>query len=165
MAGNVKPIPEGCNGVIPHLVVRGGARAIEFYKQAFGAEEVCRMPGPDGEALMHAELKVGGGFIFLADEFPGMSRSPNSLGGSSVTLHLCVEDVDAVYARALAAGAESRMPPADMFWGDRYCKVTDPFGHEWGLATHIEDIAPDEMERRAAAAFATHDPAAQDACA
>jgi uncharacterized glyoxalase superfamily protein PhnB len=149
----VRAIPEGFHTLTPHLVVRGGVQAIEFYKKAFGAEEIMRMPMPDGKAIGHAELRIGDSIFFLADEFP-QCKSPQTLGGSPVTLSLYVEDCDQVFNRAVAAGAEVRMPPADMFWGDRYGQLTDPFGHVWALSTHKEDVPPDEMARRAKAAFA-----------
>ncbi len=149
----VRVIPEGCHTLTPHLVVRGAAAAIDYYKQAFGAEEVMRMPMPDGQTIGHAELRIGNSMIFLADEFP-QCKSPLALGGSPVTLSLYVEDCDEVFQRAVAAGATVRMPPADMFWGDRYSQIVDPFGHVWALCTHKEDIAPEEMMRRAQEAFA-----------
>ena len=152
----VRKIPEGFHTLTPHLVVRGGAQAIEFYKKAFGAEEVMRMAVPDGTAIGHAELRIGDSIFFLADEFP-QCQSPQTLGGSAVTLHLYVEDCDKVFNRAVAAGAQVRMPPTDMFWGDRYGQVIDPFGHLWAMSTHKEDVAPDEMARRAQAAFANMD--------
>jgi PhnB protein len=154
MAKQVKPIPEGFHTVTPHLVVRDGNRAIDFYKRAFGATEVARMPGPDGKSVAHAELKIGDSFLFLCDEFPGMNRAPQSLGGSSVTINLYVEDCDAVFNRAVAAGATVQMPLADQFWGDRYGKLVDPFGHEWAVTTHKEDVSPEEVGKRAQAAFA-----------
>jgi uncharacterized glyoxalase superfamily protein PhnB len=151
----VKAIPDGMRGVIPHLIVRGAAKAIEFYKKAFGATEIMRMPGPGGDTLGHAEIRIGDAIVFMADEFPQMGGlSPLARGGTSVTLSMYVEDVDKVFAQAVAAGATARMPPTDMFWGDRYSQVTDPFGHIWALLTHKEDVAPDEMARRAQAAFA-----------
>jgi len=157
MASNVKPIPEGHHSVTPYLTIAGADQAIAFYKKAFGAEEVCRMTGPGGRGVMHAELKIGDSFIFLSDVFPGMgSPEPKALGGTPVGIHLYVENVDAVYASAVAAGATAKMPPADMFWGDRFSKLTDPFGHEWSLATHIEDLSPEETERRAEAFFANY---------
>jgi uncharacterized glyoxalase superfamily protein PhnB len=150
---NVKPIPEGAQVVTPHLVVQGAAAALEFYRKAFGAEELCRMPMPGGK-LGHAEIKIGAGTVMLCDEFPEMgARSPLALGGSPVTIHLYVEDVDAVFAQAVGAGAQVRMPVSNMFWGDRYGQVIDPFGHIWSLATHIEDLSMEEMARRAEAAF------------
>jgi PhnB protein len=152
MATKVQAIPPGYHSVTPYLVVREGARAIDFYKQAFGATEVSRMDTPDGK-LGHAELKIGDSMIMLSDEMMG-NKSPQSLGGSAVSIFIYVEDVDSVFNRAVKAGAKSDMPPADMFWGDRYGKLTDPFGHLWGIATHIEDVAPAEMEKRAKEAMA-----------
>ncbi len=149
----VRAIPQGFHSITPHLVVRGGAAAIEFYKKAFGAAEISRHPGPGGK-LMHAMLKIGDSNLMLADEFPEHGcTSPQALGGSPVTISLYVEDVDAVFKQAVAAGAQVRMPPMDMFWGDRYGQVIDPFGHWWSIATHKEDVSPEEMARRAAAAF------------
>jgi PhnB protein len=150
----VKAIPEGYHTVTPHLVVRGADRAIDFYKRAFGAEEQFRIAGPDGKSLMHAEIKIGSSIVFLGDESPDMGcRSPQSLGGSAGSLNLYVEDVDAAFQRAVAAGAQVKMPVTDMFWGDRYGRVLDPFGHEWGLATHKEDVSPGEIAKRAEAFF------------
>jgi PhnB protein len=154
MAKQVSPIPAGYHTVTPYLMVRGAAQAIDFYQRAFGAEEVVRMPGPDGQKLVHAEIKLGDSFVFLGDEFPDMGGgSPQTLGGTPVSLHLYVPDVDAAFNRAVAAGAQVQMPPTDMFWGDRYCKLTDPFGHVWGMATHTEDVTPAEMEKRSQAYF------------
>jgi len=149
-----KPIPDGHHTVTPYLVVRGAAKTIDFIKNAFGAELAFEpMKRPDG-LIMHAELKIGDSIVFLADEFPDMgSRAPESLGGTTGTLHVYVKDVDAAFARAVAAGAQVRMPLADMFWGDRYAKVADPFGHEWGLGTHKEDLTPKEIAKRAEAFF------------
>lgn len=153
----VDPIPEGFHTVTPHLVIDGAARAIDFYARAFGAEEVLRMPAPDGQRLMHAEIRIGDSRIMLADDFPefcgGVSRHPGTLGGSPVTVHLYVKDVDATMARAEKAGATVTMPATDMFWGDRYGKVLDPFGHDWSIATHVADPTPEEMEAAAKAAF------------
>ena len=153
----VNPIPDGYHSVTPYLIVKGAADAIEFYKKAFGAEEICRMPSPDGRKLMHAEVMVGGTPLYLADDFPeycgGKSRTPQALGGSSVTIHLYVTDCDAAIKRAEEAGGTVTMPATDMFWGDRYGKVTDPFGHEWSIATHIADPTPEEMEEAAKAMF------------
>jgi PhnB protein len=150
----VAPIPRGYHSVTPHLTVRGAAGAIDFYKRAFGARERGRMPGPDGKVIMHAELQIGDSIVFLADEFPDMGcRAPQSLGGATGSLHLYVRDVDRAFQRAVAAGAEVRMPVTDMFWGDRYAKVADPFGHEWGLGTHKEDLSAREISRRAQAFF------------
>ena len=154
----VSPIPRALRSVTPSLTLRGADRAIEFYRRAFGARELMRLPTPDGDRLMHAEVRIGDSVVFLADEFPDMgARSPQSLGGTTAGLHLYVRDVDAAFQRAVAAGAEGRMPPADMFWGDRYARIVDPFGHEWGLATHTEDVRPRELARRAAAFFARLD--------
>jgi uncharacterized glyoxalase superfamily protein PhnB len=151
----VAAIPRGYHTVTPHLTVRGAAEAIDFYTRAFGARERGRMPGPDGKAIMHAELQIGNSIVFLADEFPDMGcRAPRTLGGVTGTLHLYVRDVDQAFQLAVAAGAEVRMPVTDMFWGDRYAKVADPFGHEWGLATHKEDLSAREIGRRAEAFFA-----------
>ena len=154
MAGNVKPIPNGFHAVTPYLIVDDGAAAIEFYKRAFGATETLRMPGPDGK-LGHAEIRIGDSVIMLGDEIPGMgARSPQSLGGVTGAITLHVEDVDAVYARAIAAGATSRVPVTDMFYGDRAGQLVDPFGHEWAISTHKEDVSPEEIARRAKVFFA-----------
>jgi uncharacterized glyoxalase superfamily protein PhnB len=150
------PIPAGLHSLTPHLVIKGASEAIEFYKQAFGAEELSRMPfpGPNGQVRVgHAELKIGDSHLFLADEFPDYgSVGPN--GTSPVTIHLYVTDADSAFARAVEAGAKVAMPLADMFWGDRYGKLVDPFGHHWSLAEHIEDVTPEQMKERMAAAFA-----------
>jgi PhnB protein len=149
MAGKVKAIPEGLHTVTPHLVIRGAAKAIEFYKNAFGAQELMRMQGPGG-TIGHAELKIGDSVIFLADEFPqGQVKAPESLGSSSCVLNLYVEDVDKVYDTAVKAGGKAAMPPSDMFWCDRYGQLVDPFGHVWGVATHKEEVSPEETEKRA----------------
>ncbi len=133
--------------VIPHLVVEGAADALEFYKRAFGMEEVMRMESPDGGSIVHAELRHGNGVIFLADEFPQWgSFSPVKVGGTSVTIHLHVQDIDAAYKVAVEAGAEAIMPPEDMFWGDRYGKLRCPFGHDWAMAQHIRDVPLEEMQ-------------------
>jgi uncharacterized glyoxalase superfamily protein PhnB len=152
----VKHVPEGQHTLTPHLAVRGGPQAIDFYKKAFGAVELGRSPMPDGKTLMHAHLKIGDSHLFLADEMPGMGgcHAPREPGESPVTLHLYVEDVDAVFNRAVAAGAKVKMPLADAFWGDRYGQLTDPFGHVWSVATHKEDLTPEEMKKRADAMFA-----------
>ena len=142
-------IPEGYNRVIPYLLFDGGAEALTFYAKAFGAVEVLRMPMPNGR-LMHAEFTIAGNHIFMADTFPGMRcKSPKEVGAVTSSVHLYVEDVDASFKQAVAAGATAMMPPTNMFWGDRFAKVQDPFGHEWSLATHVEDVAPEEMGRRA----------------
>ncbi|HTT62742.1 MAG TPA: VOC family protein [Bryobacteraceae bacterium] len=152
MPREVKPIPEGYHTVTPYLTVNDATRAIDFYKRAFGAQETVRMQGPPGK-IGHAELKIGDSIVMLADEMPGSgSRSPQSLGGSTVNIFLYVKDVDAAFRQAINAGAKAETQPADMFWGDRYGKLSDPFGHSWSLATHKEDVAPDELQRRAKAA-------------
>jgi PhnB protein len=152
MTSKVKPIPEGYHTATPYLIVKDAARAIEFYKKAFGATELMRMPGPGGK-IGHAEIKIGDSPIMLADEVPGMGfRSPESLGGSPISILLYVEDVDVVFSEALAAGAKVQRPVADQFYGDRTGGVTDPFGHVWYIATHKEDVSPEEMQKRAAAA-------------
>ena len=144
---NVKPVPDGMHTVTPHLVCAGAAYAIEFYKKAFNAVEGGRLPGPNGR-LMHAMIRIEGSAVMLVDEMPEWGAfGPKSLKGSSVTIHLYVEDVDAVVARAVAAGAKITMPVADMFWGDRYGKLEDPFGHHWSVATHIRDVTPYEMRK------------------
>lgn len=141
----VKPIPEDMHTVTPHLVCEGAAEAIEFYEQAFGAVELARLPGPEGK-LMHAMIRIGDSPVMLVDDFPDWgSVGPKALGGSPVTIHLYVEDVDATVERAVAAGARITMPVADMFWGDRYGIVEDPFGHRWSVATHIRDVSPEEI--------------------
>jgi len=153
MANPVKPIPEGYHTITPSLVCRNAAKAIEFYKQVFSAEEQMRMPEPGGK-IMHCELKIGDSMLFLSDEFPEMGAvAPESSGGRSSYLFLYVEDVDAIFNRAVAAGARSEMPVQDMFWGDRYGKIIDPFGHQWGVATHKEDVVPEELVRRSQAFF------------
>jgi PhnB protein len=153
MAGNVKPIPDGYNAAIPYLSCKDAARAIEFYKRAFGATELMRFAAPDGK-IGHAEIKVGDAIIMLADEYPEMGfRSPQSLGGSPVGIHVYVPDVDALTKRAADAGATVERPVADQFYGDRSVTLGDPFGHRWFFATHKEDLSPDELQRRAAAAM------------
>lgn len=150
MSKAVKPIPDGFRTITPYLTLRDGAQAIDFYRKAFGAQEVMRMPGADGKGVMHAEIKIGDSMLFLSDEFPqGGTQAPDSLGGATGSVFLYVQDVDATFDRAVKAGAKATMPPADMFWGDRFAKVVDPFGHHWGLATHKEDVPPNEMGRRA----------------
>lgn len=153
MTEHVDPIPEGYSSLTPHLVIRGAAKAIEFYKQAFDAEEICRMPAPDGERLMHAEIRIGNSHLMICDEFAewGQARSPETLGGSPITLALYVPNVDDVFARAVEAGGKEVMAVADQFWGDRYGKLVDPFGHEWSVATHIKNVTPEEMNAAAEA--------------
>jgi PhnB protein len=152
MTHQVKPVPEGHHTITPHLVVKGASRAIEFYKQAFGAEEIRRLAGPDGKSIIHAEVKIGDSRLFLVDEIPQMNCLGPGSGGSPVTIHLFVENVDSFFKAALAAGAKERMPVADMFWGDRYGRLVDPFGHEWSVATHKEDLTQEELSKRAQAA-------------
>jgi PhnB protein len=154
MAGKVNPIPKGYHTVTPYLVLDDASRAIEFYKKAFGAQEIMRMQGPAGK-IAHAEIKIGDSPLMISDEMPGASdRSPKSLGGSGVGIFLYVDNVDSVFNQAVSAGAKAEMPPQDMFWGDRFGKLVDPFGHHWALATHIEDVAPEEMEKRGKEAMA-----------
>jgi PhnB protein len=147
---DVKPIPDGYPQVTPYLHVDGGDAAIEFYSKVLGAKERMRMPGPDGK-LGHAELELGGSLIMLADEHPEMGvLSPKSVGGTPVTISVYVEDVDAVFDAAVAAGATAVRPVENQFYGDRSGQFEDPFGHRWSVATHVEDVPPDEMEKRAA---------------
>jgi len=144
----VKPIPDGYHSVTPYLIVQGGARAIDFYKQAFGATELFRMDAPRGK-IGHAEVKIGDSPVMLADEHPEMgAKSPQTLGGSPVHLMIYVEDCDTVFKRAIAAGGTETRPLKDQFYGDRSGTLTDPFGHSWTIATHKEDVSPEELERR-----------------
>lgn len=155
----VSPIPEGYHTVTPHLILDDSAAAIEFYKNAFGATERLRMPAPGG-GIMHAEIQIGDSILWLADDTDNAAiSSPQSLGSSSVTLNLYVEDVDAVFAQAVEAGAKVAMPLSDMFWGDRFAMVTDPFGHNWSLATHTVDLTDEEMEKAMQEAMAQAGPA------
>ena len=148
-----KPVPEGFHTVTPHLVIKDAAGAIQFYKKAFGAEEIFSMPGPDGK-LMHAEIKIGDCRLMIGEECPEYGiKGPKNLGGSSVTIHLYVSDVDAAFARATKAGATPTMPIEDMFWGDRYGKLTDPYGHAWSIATHKMEYTPAEIAEGAKKAF------------
>jgi PhnB protein len=148
---NVKSIPEGYHSVTPYLVVKSASDAIEFYKRAFGAVERYRLNSPDGKSIVHTELKIGDSVFMLADEFTQVdmvgSRSPKSIGGSSVTLHIYTEDVDTVFNQAVAAGATVTMPVTDAFWGDRYGQLMDPFGHIWSIATHKQDLTPEQIEK------------------
>jgi uncharacterized glyoxalase superfamily protein PhnB len=149
-------VREGYQTVTPALTVRNGAEAIEFYKKAFGAEEIMRVPGPDGKSIMHAEIRVGTSRIMLGDEAPSMGcLAPVTLGGPGGSLYVYVPDVDAAFKQAVAAGAKALMPVTDMFYGDRFSQVEDPSGHRWGLATHVEDLAPEEMARRQREFFAS----------
>ncbi len=146
MSQPISPIPEGFHSITPHLVCEGAAEALAFYQRAFGAVEVGRMDGPDGR-IMHAEMRIGNSMIMLADAFPEYgSRGPRALQGTPVTIHLYVEDADAVWERALAAGATAQMPLEDAFWGDRYGQVVDPYGHQWSIATHQRDLTPQQIE-------------------
>ena len=143
----VKPVPDGMHTVTPHLVCAGSADAIEFYKKAFGAVEGGRLPGPNGK-LMHAMIRIGDSAVMLVDEMPEWGAlGPKALKGSPVTIHLYVDDVDACAARAVKAGAKVTMPVADMFWGDRYGKLEDPFGHHWSIGTHMREVSPEEMRQ------------------
>lgn len=142
-----QPIPEGMHTLTPHIVCDGAAAAIEFYKQAFGAVETARLPGQHGK-LMHAAVRIGDSTLMLVDEMPEWgSLGPKALKGSPVTLHLYVSDADATVAQAVAAGAKVTMPVADMFWGDRYGQIEDPFGHRWSIATHVREVTPEEMQQ------------------
>jgi PhnB protein len=150
---DVNPIPAGYPRVTPYLHVDGAAAAIDFYTDILGAEERMRMPGPEGK-LGHAELQIGESIVMLADEFPDMDvRGPKSIGGTPITLHVYVEDVDAVFDAALAAGARSVRAVENQFYGDRTGQFEDPFGHRWNIASHVEDVAPEEMEKRMAEAM------------
>jgi PhnB protein len=149
-----KPIPEGYHTITPYLAVDNAKDAIEFYKRAFGATERSIMPGPN-DTIGHAELEIGDSVIMLADPFPQTTtKSPKELGGASGSIFMYVEDVDSVVQDAVDAGATIKQPIENMFWGDRFGSVTDPFGHEWSIATHVEDVPPQEMEERAKAAMA-----------
>jgi len=150
----VQPIPPGYHTLVPHLVVRNAKDAIDFYKKAFGAEERRRLLTPTGQ-ILHAELQIGDARLFLAEEMPmGGCKSPQSLSGTSITLHVWSENAGATIERAVRAGATVTLPPMDAFWGDRYGRLKDPFGHEWSVGTHQRDMTSDEMAK-----------AAQDACA
>lgn len=147
MSAKVRPIPEGYHTITPQLTCRDAARAIDFYKRVFGAKELMRSPDPSGK-IMHAELQFGDSRIMVNDEFPGMAVAPNPSAPHSSSLFLYTENVDALYNRAIQDGCKVDMPLDNMFWGDRYGKFTDPFGHQWGVATHVEDVAPQDMQRR-----------------
>ncbi|MBI3554441.1 MAG: VOC family protein [Elusimicrobia bacterium] len=157
MPKQVKPIPDGFHAVTPGLCVNNAASALDFYKRAFGASELMRMPGPGGK-IMHAKIKIGDSIIFVSDEFPEMPnscRAPQTLKGATSAVYLYVEDVDASFAQAVKAGGKVNMPLTDMFWGDRYGQIQDPFGHIWALATHKEDLTPEQMKKRQQEQFAT----------
>jgi PhnB protein len=153
-----QPIPSGHEGLIPHLVCSPAAEAIEFYKKAFGAEEASRLPAPDGHKIMHAQLRIGKSYLYLVDDFPefcgGKPSTATALGGTPVSIHHYVTDCDAAIKRAQDAGATVTMPPADMFWGDRFGMVTDPYGHKWSFATHQKDLTPEQMQAGMKGAFA-----------
>lgn len=155
MATSTKSVPDGFNTLSPYLIVKDAPSAIEFYKKAFGAEEVCRSTMPGTGAVMNAQLRIGNSMLMLNEEFPQWgSMSPRSLGGSPVCVHLYVDDADKAYQRAVQAGAEATMPLMDAFWGDRYGKLRDPFGHEWSIATRKETLTPAEIAGRAEQFFA-----------
>jgi PhnB protein len=150
----VKPIPDGYHAVTPYLALDNAAEAIEYYKKAFGAKERGRMDAPGGK-IGHAELEIGDALVMLSDALPQFStRPPKELGGTSASVFLYVEDVDAVVKQAVDAGATVEMEVADQFWGDRFGSITDPFGHVWAIATHVEDVSPEEMAERAKEAMA-----------
>ncbi len=149
MAKAAKPIPEGFHSITPHLIVRNAAQAIDLYTKAFAAQELSRMPGPDGK-LLHAEIKIGDSILMLCDEFPQWNTlGPQSLGASTVGIHIYVQDADALFTQAVTAEATVKMPIEDTFWGDRFGKVTDPFGHEWSIATRKRDLTPEELHNGA----------------
>lgn len=158
MSKSTQAIPAGQEGLIPHLVCSPCTEAIDFYKKAFGATELARMPAPDGKRIMHAQIKIGNSFLFLVDDFPefcgGKSQTPKALSGTPVTIHRYVPDCDAAIKQAVDAGATAKMPPMDMFWGDRYGVIVDPYGHQWSIATHIKDMTPAEMQAAMNEAFA-----------
>jgi uncharacterized glyoxalase superfamily protein PhnB len=154
MSRTTKPIPDGFHSVTAALTIRGADRAIDFYKKAFGAEEILRMFGPDGR-IMHAQIRIGDSAVMIHDEFPEMGgKSPPTLGGSPVHFYVFVSDCDAAFAKAVAAGATAKSPCMDMFWGDRYGQVGDPFGYAWALATHKVDMTPEEIAKAQANHFA-----------
>ena len=154
-ARGVRPIPEGYHSLTPVLNVNDPAKALEFYARAFGAVELYRMTSPDGETIWHAEIQIGDSRLMLGGEHPEMGMSsPTSLGGTASSVHVYVEDADAAFQRAVDAGATVAMPLMDAFWGDRYGQLTDPFGHRWSIATHIEDVGEEEIGRRALASMA-----------
>lgn len=150
----VKAVPDGFHTLTPSLVVSNGTQAIEFYKRAFGAEELFRNYAPDGKTIFHAEIKIGNSILMLSDEIPSMQcLSPQSLGGSPVSMYVYVEDVDTMFNQAVSAGATIVMQLTDAFWGDRFCQLKDPFGHTWSLATRKQNLSPEELEKAAKAAF------------
>ena len=149
----VRAIPEGYHSITPSIVCKGAARAIEFYKEVFHAKELARLAGPNG-TIGHAELQIGDSRLMLSDEFPGMANAPGPNPTNSHYLFIYTDNVDALYERAVNSGCKVEMPLQNQFWGDRYAKIRDPFGHQWGLGQHVEDVAPAEMERRSAAFMA-----------
>jgi PhnB protein len=150
----VKPIPEGYHTLTPYLAVDNAADAIEFYERAFGAKERMRMPGPEGK-IGHAEIQIGDSIVMLSDPFPQSTvRSPSDVGGTTASLFMYVDDVDAVVEQAVSAGATVTMEVADQFWGDRFGSIADPYGHTWSIATHVEDLTPEEIAERGKAAMA-----------
>lgn len=161
MAGKVKAVPDGFGTVSAHLAIRNAAAAIDFYKKAFGAEEVARMNMPDGKTICHAEIKIGNSTVMIGEEMPREGctmASPQMTGKTTVALHLYVENCDAMYDRAVKAGAKATMPLMDAFWGDRYGQVTDPFGHIWSIATHKQDLTLDQIQKGAEAFFKSMGP-------
>jgi PhnB protein len=160
MSKSTQPIPPGLENLIPHLVCSPCSDAIEFYKKAFGAEELSRMPAPDGRRIMHASIRIGSSVVFLVDDFPefcgGKSSTPKALKGTPVSIHHYVADCDESIKRAQDAGATVEMPAADMFWGDRYGVIVDPFGHKWSFATHIKEQTPEQTRTAMNEAFAQH---------
>jgi uncharacterized glyoxalase superfamily protein PhnB len=158
MSKSTQPIPAGHENLIPHIVCERCSEAIEFYKKAFGAEEIRRMPAPDGRRIMHAAIRIGKSLLFLVDDFPeyngGKASTATALQGTPVTIHQYVVDCDAAIKRAQDAGATVLMPAQDMFWGDRYGCVKDPYGHKWSFGTHIKDLTPDEIKAGMKEAFA-----------
>lgn len=154
MRNDVKPIPEGFHTLTPYLIVRDAPKAIEFYKNAFEAREISRSIGMDGTSILHASLKIGDSIIMLSDEFPDMNcHSPQSLGGSSITIHMYTDNVDSVFNKVVSLGATILMPLMDTFWGDRYGQVLDPFGHRWSLATRKRDLSQEEIKNAGKAFF------------
>ena len=155
---NINPIPEGFHTITPHMVIKNAAEAIDFYKKAFGAEELSRHMTPDGRLVMHATLKIGNSMLMMSDEFPEGQGcpgwvSPQTNKGTTITLHLFVEDVDAVFKQAVDAGCKPNMPPMDAFWGDRYGQIFDPYGHSWSIATHKADLSQEEIAKAAEETF------------
>lgn len=154
MSDKKRPVPQGFHTITPHLEVRDAARAIEFYKKAFGAVEIFRSGGPDGKSIMHCQMQIGDSMFLLHDEYAEAGgESPQTLEGCGITMHLYVDDADVAFERAVKAGARVEMPLQDMFWGDRYGQLTDPFGHHWSIAHKLVDLTPEQMRRGAADYF------------